>query len=129
MPTDSLPVPAFATEGSFNGAFEARIDLAEASVRDALRDRFGRVEVDVLRLDDGAGWSEVEAFYTQAFAEAPLAEAGFERQPTASGDPDAYRLAVWARDRRTQSDEALAVAVVPGRPDDPLSFLLLVHTP
>ena len=123
MSVDALPVPPFAYEAPLRGAYEARLDRALGAVRQSLRDPYGAADADVFHLADGTSWEAVEAFYADAFATDALG--GFERQPEPPGDPDRYRLAVWARGAR----EALAVAFVPGRPDDPAAFLVLLHAP
>lgn len=122
MSLDALPAPTFAERRPVRGPAVPRLDLAIRGMRRDL-DAYGPAETDVLFLDDGARWETVVAFYADALTEAGLA--GFERQPTGSGDPDRYRLAVWARG----DAEALAVAMVPGAPDDSVSFLVRLLAP
>ena len=128
MALDTLPIPPFARSAPLRGAYEARVDRVLGAVRQSLREPYGAADADVLHLDDGAPWEAVEAFYTDAFATGDLADAGFVRQDQTSGDPDRYRLAVWAREPAGRP-EAVGVAVVLGRPDGPASFLLLLHAP
>lgn len=94
--TDAIPLPPRGTVGRFNGGYEARTGPVMGTVRDNLGDEYGPLQFEdryEMLLNDGASWSEVEAFYDSAFARPPLGT--FVRQPAASPSPDRYHVAVW----------------------------------
>lgn len=123
--TSDIPLPPFAAAGTFNGGFETRIDLTARRIRDHLASAYGPLEIaesgSFSPLAAGAGWPEVEAFYDSTFGQPPLD--GFVREPVESPDPERYQLALWSN-----GTDVLGVAVVAGRPDDPLPFLLRFRT-
>lgn len=122
MTTTDLPTPSFASQGLFNGGFETRIDVVAERVSGQLN-QYGPLHIaesgDILLLEEGTEWPEIEAFYDSAFARPPLD--AFVREPVASAQPDRYRLAMW-RD----GDAVLGVALILGQPGDPLPFLLRI---
>lgn len=127
---DSLPLPPFAVEGKYNGGFETRVDQRMFRARDQLEPRYGPLEIgDFALVEEGRGWTDVQAFYAQPAVQKTLADAGFVRQALPPNTLRRYELALWTRKRTFGKDEALAVVFVPGSPGDPLNFLLRVHAP
>lgn len=124
MTIDALPLPPYAEAGAFEGGFEVRIDRTMNALRAFLFEDYGAADAEFFRLKDGVRWEQVDAFYSDA-----LAAAGFERAPATSTDPGLYDSALWTRDRLLGPDEAVAVAMTPGREGDPWSFLVLLHAP
>lgn len=112
-PTPSIPVPAFAEPGPFNGAFEPRIDTAISAARRTLAD-WGRLDAAIFRVPDGQPMAPIVAHYDRELD-------GWARAPDAA-HPDARRpLVGWAR-----NEDRFAALLVPGHAEDPWTFLVLL---
>ena len=109
----ALPVPANATPGPFNGAFETRIDLATSDARRDLSD-WGPLDAEVYRLPDGTAFDTVEAFYDAELD-------GWARALPAARADGRRPIAGWAR-----GDDRRAALLVPGTPEDPWPFLVVL---
>ena len=111
---DTPPVPAFAQAGPFNGAFETRIDLALAAVRRDLGD-WGPLDERIYRVEDDTAFDEIAAFYDAELA-------GWRRSSRVALGSDRAPYGVWE-----QGDRRFAALLVPGRPDDPWTFLVTLQ--
>ena len=93
MKLAEVPVPPSARKSVLEGSYEVKIDRVISEVRNDLKEKYGKAEVEVYFLPADAGWDTINSFYEQQ-----LSAMGLQRDASFPTDHSSHKLAVWGHD-------------------------------
>jgi hypothetical protein len=118
-----LPIPPNAEVAMLSGPEEVQIDLTQSDIRDALKDKYGKPQIEIYVLPVEIDWSKIKQFY-----EGHLKNPDWQSEPRFSKRKGYYQMIGWSRGGRF-NQQALVIAYLEKPEGVGRNYLLVALAP
>lgn len=122
-PFSQIPVPPEAKVAQLNGPEEIPIDLAQSDIRSALREKYGKTQIEIYVLPAEMDWSKITQFYMDR-----LKGSDWVTEPRLSKRKGYYEMIGWSRGGRF-SQQALVITYLEKPEGVSRNYLLVALAP
>lgn len=118
-----IPIPPQAEVAKLNGPEEVQIDLTQSNIRGAVKDKYGKPQIEIYVLPAEMDWSKITQFY-----ESHLKNGDWQSEPRFSKRTGYYQMIGWSRGGRF-NQQALVIAYLEKPEGVGRNYLLVAFAP
>lgn len=118
-----IPIPPRAEVAELNGPEEVQIDLTQSDIRRAVKDKYGKPQIEIYVLPAEMDWSKITQFY-----EGHLKNGDWQSEPIFSKRTGYYQMMGWSRGDRF-NQQALVIAYLEKPEGVSRNYLLVAVAP